>query len=391
MTVNGHTKHFGFATRAVHVSENVIKSESGAVIAPISLSTTFKQSSVSQPVGSYEYSRSGNPNREAFETAVASLEQAKYGIGFSSGSAATATILQSLAMGSHVVAISDVYGGTYRYLTKVASTHGVEVTFTSKIGAELEKLLRPETRLVWIESPSNPTLSMVDIQAVSGIANSHGITTVVDNTFASSYICNPLVLGADIVVHSVTKYLNGHSDVVMGVACTNQDGLHDKLRFLQNSIGAIPSAFDCWLAIRGLKTLALRVKASSTNATAIAHALQSSPHVVLVNYPGLKSHPQHDVVMQQHREGMGGGMVSFRMIGGAEAANRFCQKLQIFTLAESLGGVESLVEVPAAMTHSSIPREQRMQAGVYDDLIRLSCGIEEAEDLVSDVLTALED
>ena len=329
--------------------------------------------------------------RDNFEAAVAALENARYALAFASGSATTATILQSLAAGSHVVSISDVYGGTHRYFTKVAAAHGVHVTFSPSIELDIADLVRPnETKLIWIESPSNPTLSLTDIRLVADVAHRHGIMVVVDNTFMSPYLQNPLAHGADIVVHSVTKYINGHSDVLMGAAAFNSPELKDRLTFLQNAIGAVPSPFDCWLAHRGLKTLHLRARAASQNALAIAHLLASSPHVLAVNYPGLDSHPQRAIAKKQHREGMGGGMLSFRLKGGKEAAGRFCSATKLFTLAESLGGVESLVELPGVMTHAGIPKEQREAAGVFDDLVRVSCGIEDEEDLRRDVQHALE-
>jgi cystathionine gamma-lyase len=288
------------------------------------------------------------------------------------------------------VSVSDVYGGTHRYFTKVALTHDVKVTFSPSIEVDIAELIRPNTKLIWIESPSNPTLTLVDIRKVTTIAHQHGIMVVVDNTFMSPYVQNPLDHGADIVVHSVTKYINGHSDVVMGAAAFNSPELFDRLSFLQNAIGAVPSAFDCWLAHRGLKTLHLRAREATKNATGVANALEASPNVVSVNYPGLASHPQRAIAIKQHRNGMGGGMLSFRIRGGHAAAERFCQATRIFTLAESLGGVESLVEVPSAMTHMGIPKEQREAAGVFDDLVRISCGVEDEEDLVNDVLQALE-
>ena len=307
-----------------------------------------------------------------------------------------------------MVSVSDVYGGTHRYFTKVAKAHGVQVTFSPSIEIDVAALIRQnETKLIWIESPSNPTLSLVDIRAVANIAHQHGIMVVVDNTFLSPYIQNPLDHGADIVVHSVTKYINGHSvcmipalhvtidqeifqDVLMGVAAFNSEDLKCRLTFLQNAIGAVPSAFDCWLAHRGLKTLHLRAREASRNALLIAMCLESSPHSLLVNYPGLPSHAQHAIALKQHRAGLGGGMLSFRIKGGPEAAERFCQSCSLFTLAESLGGVESLCEVPSSMTHAGIPREQREAAGVFDDLVRMSCGIEDGDDLKRDVLQALE-
>ncbi|KAH0608033.1 uncharacterized protein H6S33_002085 [Morchella sextelata] len=379
----------GFGTRAVQAG-SPHDPVTGAVIAPISLATTYAQTAVGNPIGLYEYSRSSNPNRDNFEKAVAALEGASYALAFSSGSATTATILQSLAAGSHVISISDVYGGTHRYFTKVAAAHGVRVSFTGAIEVDAESMIGPDTKLIWIETPSNPTLSLVNISAIAKIAHQHGILVVVDNTFLSPYIQNPLNHGADIVVHSVTKYINGHSDVLMGVAAFNDSQLNDRLTFLQNAIGAVPSPFDCWLAHRGLKTLHLRAKAATENATAIATVLESSPYVLSVNYPGLNSHPQRKVAVLQHRKGMGGGMVSFRIQGGRRAAERFCQETKIFTLAESLGGIESLCELPAGMTHAGIPVEAREKNGVFDDLIRLSVGIEDTEDLVDDIIGALE-
>lgn len=332
----------------------------------------------------------GNPNRFNFERAIAALEHAKYALAFSSGSATLAVILQSLPPNSHVVSVSDVYGGTHRYLTKVAPSHNISVTFTTDVNANLRSLITPATQLIWIESPSNPTLRLVDIRHVADVAHQYGVRVVVDNTFLSPYLQNPLDHGADIVMHSVTKYINGHSDVVMGVAAFNSDDLHSRLSFLQNAIGAIPSPFDCWLAHRGLKTLHLRVREASRNALLIAEALAAHPSILAVNYPGLPSHPHHSIVQKQHRDGMGGGMISFRIRGGRDAAQRFCQTTGIFTLAESLGGIESLCEVPSGMTHAGIPQQEREAVGVWDDLIRLSVGIEDGADLVADVLRAVE-
>ncbi|KAL8399141.1 hypothetical protein RB596_007828 [Gaeumannomyces avenae] len=379
----------GFGTLAVHAG-SPHDPTTGAVIEAISLSTTFAQTSVGVPVGAYEYSRSSNPNRDNFEQAVAALEHARYALAFSSGSATTANILQSLASGSHVISVSDIYGGTHRYFTQVAKAHGVAVTFTPEIEVDIADHITDNTKLIWIETPSNPTLRLVDIGAVAAQAHARGILVVVDNTFLSPYVQNPLDLGADIVVHSVTKYINGHSDVVMGVAALNDAALAQRLRFLQNAIGAVPSAFDSWLAHRGLKTLHLRAREASRNALAVARALEASPHVVSVNYPGIESHPHRAIALRQHRDGLGGGMLSFRIRGGHGAAEAFCRHTRIFTLAESLGGVESLVEVPSSMTHAGIPRDQREAVGVFDDLVRVSCGVEDADDLTADVLRALE-
>lgn len=387
--VRASTPIHNFGTLAIHAGTH-LGPGTGAVIPAISLSTTFAQTAVGEPVGAYEYSRSSNPNRDNFEEAIAALEHARYALAFASGSATTAVILQSLAAGTHVISVSDVYGGTHRYFTQLTAAHGVEVTFSASLEVDIASLIRPETKLIWIESPSNPTLRLVDIRAVATIAHKHGIMVVVDNTFLSPYIQNPLDHGADIVIHSVTKYINGHSDVVMGVAAFNADDLKTRLSFLQNAIGAVPSPFDCWLAHRGLKTLHLRAREASVNATAVANALEGSPHVLSVNYPGIKSHPHRHIAIQQHRNGLGGGMLSFRIKGGHAAAKLFCKSTHVFVLAESLGGVESLVEVPSSMTHAGIPQAEREAAGVHDDLIRLSCGIEDAEDLKRDVLQALE-
>ncbi|CCD26414.1 cystathionine gamma-lyase CYS3 NDAI_0H02400 [Naumovozyma dairenensis CBS 421] len=379
-----------FATKAIHAGSHV--DVHGSVIEPISLSTTFKQSAPAQPIGTYEYSRSQNPNRENLENAIAALENGKYGLAFSSGSATTAIILQSLPQNSHAISIGDVYGGTHRYFTKVANAHGVETTFTNDLIKDLPNLVKENTKLVWIESPTNPTLKVTDIEAVSKSIKSlnKDILLVVDNTFLSPYLSNPLNFGADIVVHSATKYINGHSDVVLGVLATNNQEIYERLQFLQNAVGAIPSPFDSWLTHRGLKTLHLRVRQASLTATKIAEFLSTNPNVKAVNYPGLPTHENYDIVKKQHREALGGGMISFRINGGSEAAAKFSSSTRLFTLAESLGGIESLLEVPAVMTHGGIPKESREASGVYDDLIRLSVGIEDAGDLLDDIKQALE-
>ncbi|KAI5804942.1 Cys/Met metabolism PLP-dependent enzyme-domain-containing protein [Geopyxis carbonaria] len=381
----------GFGTKAVQAGAPH-DPVTGAVIEPITLSTTFAQTSVGYPVGLYEYTRSSNPNRDNFEHALAALENARYALAFSSGLAATSVVLQALAAGGHLISVSDLYGGTHRYFTKVAKTHGITASFTTALAKDLRGMLeeRKDTKLVWIETPGNPTLGLVDIRAVADVAHEFGVLLLVDNTFLSPYAQNPLEHGADIVLHSVTKYINGHSDVLMGALAFNSAELNDKLSYLQNAIGCVPSPFDCWLAHRGLKTLHLRARQASENALAIATALEASPNVVAVNYPGLDSHPHRAIAVKQHRKGLGGGMVSFRIRGGQAAALKFCEATRIFTLAESLGGVESLCEVPASMTHAGIPREDRERSGVFDDLIRLSVGIEETEDLVEDVLGALQ-
>lgn len=393
MTVDS-TSQYGFGTKAIHAGAPV-EPTTGAVIEPISLSTTYAQTLPANPIG-YEYSRLANPNRDNFETAVAALEQAKYAIALGSGSAATALIVQSLPVDLHIVLGGDVYGGTHRYFTKVANTHGVSATFVPNLAHDLQLALRDNTRLVWLETPSNPTLSVTDLLQVAQILQQHEAATgnkvhlVVDNTFLSPYISNPLVHGADAVIHSVTKYINGHLDVVMGVIATSNDELHLQYRFLQNALGSVPLAFDSWLAHRGLKTLHLRVRQASTLAQRVAEFLALHSAVLQVNYPGLKLHANHAVVQRQHRDGLGGGMISFRVKGGAAGAAAFTSATKLFTLAESLGGIESLCEVPAVMTHGGIPQAERELNGVYDDLVRLLVGIEDAEDLVKDVEQALQ-
>jgi cystathionine gamma-lyase len=383
---------YNFLTKSVHVGSEPDKT-TGAVIPAISLSTTFAQTYPGKPIGAYEYSRSSNPNRTNFEEVIASLENGKYGLAFSSGSAATASILQSLEIGSHVISGGDVYGGTHRYFTKVADTHGVETSFIGDLVEELAANIKENTRLVWLETPSNPTLTLTDISKVREIINASSnknIILVVDNTFLSPYISNPLDHGADIVVHSATKFINGHSDVVLGVAVTNSEAIYERLTFLQNAIGAIPSPFDSWLAHRGVKTLGLRVKQSATTALKIAEFLEKSPKVELVNYPGLPTHKGHEIIKKQHRDSLGGGVISFRIRGDQSNAAKFTQSTKLFTLAESLGGIESLLEVPAIMTHAGIPVAQRESVGVYDNLIRLSVGIEDTEDLIADISQALD-
>eukprot|EP01006_Ploeotia_vitrea_P036271 TRINITY_DN66002_c3_g1_i1.p2 TRINITY_DN66002_c3_g1~~TRINITY_DN66002_c3_g1_i1.p2 ORF type:complete len:398 (-),score=262.35 TRINITY_DN66002_c3_g1_i1:1802-2995(-) len=379
----------GFATRAIHAGQkpDVV---TGAVAVPISLATTFVQPSPGQHTG-YEYSRSGNPTRKAFEDCVASLENAKYGLAFASGSAATASIINMLKTGDHVVTGDDVYGGTNRFFNKVATpTNGMSFSFVDlTVDGELEKALTEKTRLVWLETPTNPTLKIVDIEKAAAAAHAYNkdIIVVVDNTFASPALQNPLTLGADMVVHSVTKYINGHSDVVMGVVVTSDDKLRERLAFIQNSIGAVPAPFDCYLAMRGLKTLPLRMKAHSENATAVAQFLAKHEKVDKVIYPGLESHPQHAIARKQMR--LFGGMVTVYLKGGIKESRQFLEGLHLIRLAESLGSVESLAEHPAIMTHAAVPPEQRKQLGISDSLVRLSVGVEDINDLIKDLTFAL--
>ncbi|KAG1453868.1 hypothetical protein G6F56_007464 [Rhizopus delemar] len=377
----------GFGTRAVHAAQHPDPT-TGAVIPPLSLSTTYKQSAAGVHTG-FEYSRSGNPNRNNFEEAIAQLEGAKYGLAFASGSATTATIVNSLQKGAHLISVNDVYGGTYRYFTKVAVHLGIETSFVNlSDAANIEKEFKPNTKLVWIETPTNPTLRVIDIKAIAERAHAHGALLVVDNTFMSPYFQNPIALGADIVVHSVTKYINGHSDVVMGVAVTNNEEVYENLKFMQNSLGAVPSAFDCFLARRGLMTLEVRMQRHAENAQAVAEYLETNDLVEQVIYPGLPSHPEHELAKKQ-QSGFG-GMISFRMKGDLSNVNQFLKNLEHITLAESLGGVESLVEVPAIMTHGAVSPEDRAVLGITDTLVRVSIGIENKEDLIADLKQALE-
>mmetsp|Transcript_13933 Transcript_13933/g.26570 ORF Transcript_13933/g.26570 Transcript_13933/m.26570 type:complete len:483 (+) Transcript_13933:320-1768(+) len=375
----------------------------GAVVPPISLATTFKQSTPGEPSArgdpnsfglGFEYSRTGNPTRGVFERAVAAAEKAKYCVAFSSGSAATSAVVHLLIPGERILSIDDVYGGTQRYFRKVVNPRmGIEIDFVdfSNNQAVLSKMLTggDKTKLLWLETPTNPTLKVTDIEKVSTMTKRFNANALlcVDNTFCSPYFQNPLEHGADIVVHSVTKYINGHSDVVMGVVCTNDEEIYTQLRFIQNGVGAVPSPFDCYLAHRGLKTLHLRMEAAARNANAIALFLEDHQGVTKVLYPGLKSHPQHDIATRQ-QNGYG-AMITFYCIGKREQSAILLQNLRVFALAESLGAVESLAECPSLMTHASVPDEQRALLGIDDTLIRLSVGIESCADLVADLDNAL--
>ncbi|XP_066299514.1 cystathionine gamma-lyase-like [Branchiostoma lanceolatum] len=372
-----------FATDAIHAGQDPEQWNSKAVIPPISLATTFKQKAPGQHSG-FEYSRAGNPTRNCLEECFAALENGKHGLTFSSGLAATDTITKLLQAGDHIVSMDDVYGGTNRYFRRVASRNGIETSFVDCTdAANVAAALKPNTKMVWVETPTNPTLRVVDIQAVADVIKGRDIFLVSDNTFMSSYFQRPLDHGADIAFHSVTKYMNGHSDVVMGAVVTRRDDLHEKLRFLQYAVGAVPAPFDCFLVNRGLKTLAVRMKQHYQNGLAVAKFLESHPCVIQSFYPGLPSHPSYPV-MQKQASGCS-GMVTFRIKGGVESASKCLQYLKVFTLAESLGGIESLAEIPGLMTHMSVPKEDRDKLGIYDDLIRLSCGIEETADLIADL------
>ncbi len=376
-----------FETRAIHMGEepNFREGGSGDVVVPIHLATTFARKRVEEPTGGYEYSRTANPTRDALERRLAALENAKFGLAFSSGMAAeTVLCLTLLKSGDHVVAFEDLYGGTKRLFNSVLSRFGVTVTYVDARDPEnVRRTVRENTRMIWMESPTNPLMRLCDIRAISEIAGEHDLVFVVDNTFMSPYFQRPLELGADVVVHSTTKYLNGHSDSVGGALVLSDGEMYERLKFNQNAIGAVLSPFDSYLVLRGTKTLAVRMREHERNAMRIAEYLEAHPMVRRVHYPGLKSHPQHDLARRQ-MSGFG-GMLSFELRGGLREARAFLEGLEIFALAESLGGVESLIEHPALMTHSALPREERERLGITDSLIRVSVGIENVEDLIEDL------
>lgn len=383
----GH-RELALATLAIHGGQTTDPS-TGAVMPPIYATSTYAQSSPGEHKG-FEYSRTHNPTRFAYERCVASLEGGSRGFAFASGMAATATIIELLDSGDHVIAMDDIYGGSFRLFERVRRrSAGLDFSFVDLTDlAAFEAAVRPDTRMVWIETPTNPMLKIVDIAAVVHIARKHGLIVVVDNTFASPMLQRPLALGADIVVHSATKYLNGHSDMVGGVAVVGENtDLASRMGFLQNSLGGVQGPFDSFLALRGLKTLPLRMKAHCENAHAIARWLQTREGIEKVIYPGLDSHPQHALATQQ-MSGYG-GIISIELKGGLVAAKRFCERCELFTLAESLGGVESLVNHPAVMTHASIPVERRNALGISDGLVRLSVGVEAVDDLMADLANAL--
>jgi cystathionine gamma-synthase len=374
----------GFNTRAIHAGQEP-DAATGAVNVPVHLSTTFKQDGVGGLRGGYEYSRSGNPTRTALQEALAALEEGSTGLTFASGLAAEDTLLRTVcAPGDHVLA-GDAYGGTFRLLSKVASRWGLEHTPVD-LGdlAAVRSALRPTTRIVWCETPTNPLLNIADIAGLAAVAREAGALLVVDNTFASPYLQRPLTLGADVVVHSTTKYLGGHSDVVGGALITADAALGEELAFSQNAMGAVNGPFDAWLTLRGVKTLGVRMDRHCANAAQVVEFLQGSPAVTAVLYPGLPGHPGHELAARQ-MSGFG-GMVSFRLAGGEEAALKVCERTQLFTLAESLGGVESLIEHPGRMTHASAAGSPLEVPG---DLVRLSVGIEDADDLLADLEQAL--
>jgi cystathionine gamma-lyase len=376
----------GFGTLAIHAGQSPDPT-TGAVMTPIYQTSTFAQESPGKHRG-YEYSRSDNPTRTAYQECIAALEGAKHALAFSSGLATTDCILHTLKPGDHVISCDDVYGGTFRIFDKVYQNLGLEFTYVDMNDlAKVERAFKPNTKLVWLETPTNPMLKVIDIEAVTSLARKHGALSVVDNTFMSAYFQKPLKLGADIVVHSVTKYMNGHSDVVGGVLATSNISLYEKLKFFQNAVGAVPAPMECFLVMRGLKTLHVRMERHAQNAMAIAKFLETHPKIEKVIYPGLESHPQHAIAKKQ-MSGFG-GMITFIMKGGLSEARQFLEKVRVFTLAESLGGVESLIEHPAIMTHASIPAETRKALGISDSLVRISVGIEDLVDLKADLTQAL--
>ncbi|WP_336802333.1 cystathionine gamma-synthase [Kaistia sp. MMO-174] len=377
-----------FETRAIHGGQSH-DPLTGAVMVPIYATSTFAQESPGVHKG-FEYGRSQNPTRFAFERAVADLESGTAGFAFASGLAAISTTLELLSVGDHIVATDDLYGGTFRLLDKVRKrSAGLDVSFADFTDLDaVEAAIRPETKLLWIETPTNPLLRIVDLEAIAALAKRRGLITVADNTFASPYIQRPLEFGIDVVVHSTTKYLNGHSDMIGGTVVVGpNEEIVNQVRFLQNAVGAISGPFDSFLALRGLKTLALRMQRHSENGLAIARWLEARPDVKRVIYPGLESHPQHAIARRQMHAF--GGMISVEFDRDLAGTRRFLERVRLFTLAESLGGVESLIEHPATMTHASIPLAQREAIGISDGLVRLSAGIEAADDLIADIAQAL--
>ncbi len=390
---DGRPRH-GFATRVIHAGQAPDPS-TGAVMQPIYATSTYAQRSPGVHQG-FEYSRTQNPTRFAYERCVADLEEGRRGFAFASGLAATATLLELLAPGDHVVASDDMYGGSRRLFTRVRqSSAGLAFTFVDlRDLAAVEAAIRPQTRLIWVETPSNPMLKLADLAAIAALARRRGLLCAADNTFATPYLQRPLTVGFDLVMHSGTKYLNGHSDVVNGVLVVGDAALAERLEFLQNSVGAIAGPFDSFLALRGVKTLSLRMQRHCESALELAGFLERHPRVARVHYPGLPSHPQHALARAQMRDPSGqsayGGMISIELKGGLAESRRFLERCELFALAESLGGVESLIEHPAIMTHASVPSEARAALGISDALCRLSIGIEAVEDLRADLAQALQ-
>jgi len=379
--------NFGFGTRAIHAGQEPDET-TGAIMTPIFQTSTYVQESPGKHKG-YAYARGKNPTRSALEQNIASLEKAKYGLCFSSGMGAIDTVIKLLKPGDEVIATQDLYGGSYRMFTKVFEPLGIKFKFVDLYDANnLLKHVSDSTKLIWIETPTNPTLQIIDIAAIVENVKGKNILVCVDNTFASPYLQNPLLMGADIVMHSATKYLGGHSDVVMGALCINDTALFDKLAFIQNSCGPTPGPMDSFLVMRGIKTLHVRMDRHCFNGKEVAQFLKSHPKVGKVNWPGFTDHPNHDIAKKQMKDF--GGMLSFSLKDdNIETAFEFAKTTKVFSLAESLGGVESLISHPASMTHASIPKEEREKSGVTDSLLRISVGIEDAADLIEDLNQAL--
>jgi cystathionine gamma-lyase len=375
-----------FATKAIHAGQEPDPS-TGAIMTPIFQTSTYAQAGLGDHKG-YEYSRSHNPTRTALEECIAALEDGQYGLAFASGMAAEQAILSLLSAGDHMISCDDLYGGSFRIFERVMRRYNVETSYVPAGNiAAYEQAIRPNTRLIWLETPTNPLLCLIDIQAVAEIAHKHHILLVVDNTFASPYFQQPLKLGADIVVHSTTKYINGHSDVIGGALALNNEEVYEAIKFYENAAGSVPSPFDAWLILRGIKTLAVRMRQHEENARIVASFLNEHPQVEKVYYPGLASHPDHELAKRQ-MSGFG-GMVSFQFKGAYADVDKLVRRFKVISLAESLGGVESLVCHPASMTHGSIPKEIRESRGLTDTLLRLSVGIEDVEDLLADLQQAL--
>ena len=385
--MNWSDREFGFETRAIHAGQ-APDSTTGAVVTPLYLTSTYAHSEPGVFSG-YDYSRAGNPTRSAYETCVANLEGGRFGFAFASGCLGATTAMHLLSQGDHVVACDDMYGGTYRLFEDVFRKQGLSFSYVDLTDPEkLKMALRPETRMVWIETPTNPLMKLIDIARVAEISRAAGAVLMVDNTFMSPYFQRPLALGADLVLHSTTKYINGHSDLIGGVVVTDDDDLAGRLDFLNKSMGGIQSTFDSFLCLRSLKTLAVRMQAHAANAAAVARFLEDHPKVDRVSYPGLNSHPQHELATRQSSGH--GGMMSIVIKGGLEGARRLMANVSVFTLAESLGGVESLIEHPGLMTHASLSPEKQSAVGILPGLLRLSVGIESEADLIRDLSVALE-
>ncbi|MGH8220486.1 MAG: trans-sulfuration enzyme family protein [Steroidobacteraceae bacterium] len=378
-----------FATRVIHGGQRA-DPLTGAVMTPIYATSTYRQSSPGVHQG-YDYARTRNPTRDALQGSLANLEGGCAACSFASGMAASSTVIELLDAGSHLIATHDLYGGSYRLFERIRSrSAGLSVSFVDLTDlAAVEAAIRPNTRMIWVESPTNPMLTLVDLAAIARLAKRRGLTSVCDNTFATPYLQRPLEHGIDVVVHSATKFLNGHSDALGGAAITADPAIAERIQFLQNGLGNVPSAFDCFLILRGIKTLAVRMERHCANALAIAQFLESHPRVARVHYPGLPSHPQHELAKRQMRGGFG-GIVSAELAGTLDDARRFLERCHLFSLAESLGGVESLIEHPGLMTHSGLPPAMRAQLGISDALVRLSVGIESADDLIGELKNALE-